>query len=148
MHPSLVLLADRTAAVKNQKNRSFTNAQWQTGEEQTIAALKSKTTTVAVIGDITALSQTPPECLATYPTNIQKCSVKNPNPKMNQHLSAERAAAKAEDIVYLNPEPWFCNSTCSPVIGNMVVYFNEYHVTATYAGYLSTIFGNALKPLL
>jgi hypothetical protein len=80
-HPFLVLLASRTSNIPGAGNRPTTDAAWQAGLEQTISALKSPTTRVAVIGDITALDADAATCLAAYPTSVQRCSVPNPNPR-------------------------------------------------------------------
>ena len=42
--------------------------------------------------------------------------------------------------------PWFCSRVCTPVIGRYVVYMDQFHVTATYARYLSVVLGQALRP--
>jgi hypothetical protein len=147
--PAVVLIADRTSDIPGANNVLTTDAAWQAGEETTIASLKTKTTKVAVLGDIVAFTTTLPNCLAAYPTTVQKCSAPNPNPKTHEHFAAERTAATAENVPYFNPQPWMCTSkTCSAVIGHMVAYYDDLHVTATYAEYLSGVWGSALKSLL
>jgi hypothetical protein len=147
--PFLVLLASRTSDIPGPGNRPTTDAAWQAGLEQTIAALRSATTKVAVVGDITVLSpENVVQCLAVYATSVQTCAVKNPNGKTRQHFAAELAAATYEGVPYLDPQPWLCTTTCSPVIGNMVAYWDSFHVTSTYAEYLSGVWAATLKPLL
>jgi hypothetical protein len=147
--PALVLLASRTTDIPGAHNDPTTNAQWQAGLETTIAALKTTKTQVAVVGDITVFSPNElPQCLAAYPTAVQSCTVKNPNGKTRQHFAAEKAAATAEDVPYLDPQPWLCTTLCSAVIGTMVAYFDTFHVSATYAEYLSGVWTSTLKPLL
>jgi hypothetical protein len=146
--PALVLLASRTTNMYGAHHELFSNAAWQAGLEKTIGALKTKATAVAVIGDITAFNVQLPECLATYPEHVQHCSVSNPNKEVDEHVAAERAAAKAEAVAYIDPQPWLCTKTCSPVIGSMAAYFDSLHVTAVYAAYLSIEFQVALKHLV
>jgi hypothetical protein len=155
--PTLVLLASRTSDIPGPANRPTTGAAWQAGLERTITELESATTTVAVIGDVTIFSPHPlPNCLAANATDLQACAVQNPNGKTRQHFAAERAAARTEHVDYLNPQPWLCTApptttvrgTCSPVIGNMVAYSDTFHVSATYAEYLSGVWAKALAPLL
>jgi hypothetical protein len=148
LKPAVVLIADRTSDIPGANNILTTNAAWQAGEESTIAALKGPSTKVAVIGDITAFVSQPPQCLAAYPFTIQKCSVLTPNPKTHQHFAAEKTAANAERVPYFDPQPWLCTTKCSTVIGNMVAYYDKFHVTATYAEYLSGVWATALKSLL
>jgi len=146
--PKVVLLADRTSDIPDAHNKLTANAAWQAGLEQTIAKLKSPKTAVAVIGDVTAFTTALPECLAANPRAVQSCSVPNPNPRTHQHFAAEAAAAAAEGVPYVNPQPWLCTKVCSPVIGNMVAYFDKLHVAATYAEYLSAVMAAALKGIV
>jgi hypothetical protein len=145
LDPTLVLLADRTSGNRNYADKPISNATWKSGEIQTIKSLRTSSTLVAVIGDVSIFSSNVATCLAANPSGVQKCAVSNPNPKTDQHFSSERAAAAAQKISYINPEPWLCAKTCSPVVGNFVVFYDEFHVTVTYAAVLSGVFGKALR---
>ena len=146
--PSLVLLASRTTAVSGAGDKPISDAAWKVGLERTITSLRSRSTRVAVIGDVVAFNAILPDCLAANPQHIQLCSVTNPNPKVHEHNADEMAAAKAEHVPYVNPRPWLCTTICSPVIGNMVSYYNNEHVSATYASYLSGVWTMALRRML
>lgn len=146
--PSLVLLSDRTTAVDGSTGKIIANAAWRAGMEHTISALLGPQVKVAVIGDITALTNEVPQCLAANANKIQNCSSPNPNPGFKTHVADEKAAAKAEHVPYVNPQSWLCTKKCSPVVGNMVVYYDTLHASATYAEYLSLLFEAAIKPLL
>jgi hypothetical protein len=144
--PTVVLVADRTSDIPGAGNVLTTDAAWQSGLKNSLAQLKGPKTKVAVIGDITVYNVNPPSCLAAYPKAVQTCTIPNPNPKTHQHFAAEMAAAAAVGVPYVNPQPWLCTKTCSAVIGNMVAYYDAFHVTATYAEYLSVVLQAALKP--
>lgn len=148
LDPILVLLASRTTAIDGAKGRPIPSATWREGLEATIKATRSSTTRVAVIGDIIAFNAILPNCLAANPDHVQLCSVTDPNPKIPGHFADEIAAAKAMKVPYFNPQPWLCTSVCSPVIGNLVSYYNNEHVSATYAAYLSGVWATALRPFL
>jgi hypothetical protein len=146
--PALVLLASRTTEVEGPNRRPIPQATWQTGMEVTIRALATHTTKVAVLGDIAQFSVLLPDCLSAEPNNVQNCSTKDPNPKIPGHFAADQLAARATHAAYVNPQPWLCRSTCSPIIGNMVAYYNNDHVSATYAAFLGAVFAAAVVPLL
>jgi hypothetical protein len=148
--PSVVLLASLTALRYSAPGKLMTSAQWRTGLESTISKLKSKSTRVAVLGDINTMSANPGLCLAAYPNAVQKCATANPNPNPNDTNlnSAEKAAAKIKDVRYLSTLQWLCTKTCSPIIGNMIVYLDNWHITATYAASLSQVMATDLVPLL
>jgi hypothetical protein len=126
----------------------FTDAQWKAGVEATIRTLKSKSTKVVMIGDVPTFNASVPACLSTHLTSVQDCAVPNPNTAVHQHQAAEAAAAKAMDVTYINPGKWLCSKTCSPVIGDFIAYGDSNHLTYSYAAYLSTVFGDAIKSML
>ena len=58
--------------------------------------------------------------------------------------SAEKEAAAQSGAQYLNMMPWFCSTTCTDIIDNIVVYKDDDHITATYSRYLETVLGKEL----
>lgn len=139
IRPMAVLLADRTTSP------GITSAQWQAGMTATLSALRASGARIAVIGDIQVFNVSLPQCLASYPTHVQSCSVQNPNPLFPGMERAEQAAARAAKVAYIDPTPWLCTSTaCSPVIGSYIAYWNSQHVSVAYSRYLSGVMGAAL----
>jgi hypothetical protein len=148
LKPTLVLLASRTTKVVGTNGKPISDATWKSGLERTITSIMTKATKVAVIGDVTEFPVLLPDCLAAEPTHVQACSSPDPDPKIPDHFAAEEAAAAATHVHYLNPHKWLCTTICSPVIGTYVAFYNDNHVTATYAAYLSAVFGAAVLALL
>jgi len=148
LSPELVLLTDRTANARDVLGHQIPNILWRIGEEQMISSLRSPRTHVAIIGDVTRFTLALPGCLGAYPTNIQRCSVPNPNPVFNSHSSAELSAAAALGVPYINPQPWLCRNVCSPIVGHFVAYYDAQHVSATYAAFLSNLLGSRVRQLI
>jgi hypothetical protein len=148
LKPALVVLGERTTAIAGPRGTVITGTAWRSGLAATIRAVASAVTKVAVLGDVTQFNGPVPSCLASYPTDVQHCTVGNPNPRFSQKFAAEREAALATGAAYLNARSWLCTSKCAPVIGNMVAYSDFGHVTATYAEYLTTVVAAAIDPLL
>jgi hypothetical protein len=150
LKPAYVVVSERTSHLKSSPTAYFSNAQWQAGLASSLSQLKASGARLAVIGDTTVLDSPPPVCLASSPTNVQRCSNASPNPRLvdKNHLTAQRAAATAEGAALIDPVPWLCTTTCSPVIGDMVVYRDAYHVSNTYVTYLSKVLGAALSTAL
>jgi hypothetical protein len=146
--PTIVLLASRTTQVNGPSGGVISSSTWMRGLETTIRALKTPSTKVAVIGDIAQFSVLLPDCLSAEQGDVQACASPDPNPKIPGHYAAEQEAARATHVAYLNPQRWLCTKSCSPVIGNMIAYYNNDHVTATYAAYLATVFSTAVAALL
>jgi hypothetical protein len=150
LRPHTVFIGDdTTASAPSGPDTAISMAVWQRGEERTIRALqRDGRTRVVVFGDVTQFVVPVPECLAAYPTDVQRCSVPYPNPAVPHHQGAERAAARATGAVYVDPAPWLCARRCSPIVGQMIVYSDVSHVTYTYERFLSTVVGDRLRALL
>jgi hypothetical protein len=148
LHPALVLLTDRTAMVESASGKYFTNAKWKAATKTTITKLKRPGTKVAVIGDIDYLEKPMPQCLAANPTSVQQCASPNPNPASHSNAAAERLAAQGTGAGFVNPLSWICARSCSPVVGNFLVYLNSTHLDATYTAFLSNVMQTAIQRLL
>ncbi len=125
-------------------------SEWSSALQTTFASLKKVKTKIILIGDIPIDNNPMPDCLAIHPSSIQDCGTAPLNAvdaNQDAHVG-EQAAAKASKVGFVNPIPWLCTTTCSPIIGNMVVSYDSTHVSAVYASYLSTVMGTAVKPLL
>ena len=53
----------------------------------------------------------------------------------------EATAARAAGAQYVPTVPWLCAATCPAIVGNVVVYRDEHHVTATFSGLLAPVVG-------
>jgi hypothetical protein len=148
LHAAVVIIASRTSNVPVAGAPGMADATWQAAAAATILALQSRETKVGIIQDITSFSAYLPHCLWHHSKAIQTCSTPNPNPRERQRDADEEAAAASTGATYVLTQPWLCSSVCSPVIGKMVAYLNNEHVSATYSEYLSKVFATELRPLL
>jgi hypothetical protein len=57
-----------------------------------------------------------------------------------------RAVIKA-GATLVDPMPWFCSlKTCPVVVGNILVYKDESHISTIYARLLAPLLAERLKP--
>src|SRR5271170_7111528 len=106
LHPTTVLLAERTWGIYTAASggtKSFTSAQWQAGLQSTITDLSPSKARIAVLGDFVMLNAPVPTCLATHPSDVQECATPNPNTVRPGLQAAEKAAAKATGVLFVNP---------------------------------------------
>jgi hypothetical protein len=87
-----------------------------------------------------------PDCLAQHSQNIQVCA---PSPVEallgSPPRQSEIDAARHSGATVFDATPWLCtNTTCPPVIGGMVVYRDDSHLTNTYAETLTGPVGKAV----
>ena len=144
LHAQVVVVTSEFDTSRLANNDPVTPAEWSRGLKRTLAAFKTPGIKKIVLGDIPYLAQDGPGCLAAHENSIQVCSQSRSASVLASHDIAERSAATAEHAKYISVVPWFCSSVCTAVIGNMVVDQDRYHITKTYAIYIS----NALQAVL
>ncbi len=137
--PDLVLVTSLS-----RKGELITEARWQAGLVETLSALRRSASRVMVLGDLPVLAESAPECLAAHPADVPACATSRAAATERVWNDADRAAAKATGSAYLPVVPWLCGTICTPVIGNVTVYRNRFHLTATYARMLTTVLEDAL----
>ncbi len=117
--------------------------QWQQGLTDTIDSLNVPKDTIDILGNIPALPQSGPVCLAQHATDVQKCS--GPvRTSLSPYNRAERLAAASGGSRYIDVTPWFCSTVCTAIIGSYEVYLDQFHVTSTYSFALLDVLTDAL----
>ena len=143
LNPSLVVMSEAFYTL-NASDQPITYAEFTAALETTFKQLHSRSMKKIVLGD-TYLIPIPDQCLAAFPTSIQKCSLPENNANYTAQRASEQSAARASNVPYVNVIPWTCSTECTAVIGNMVVYYSGAHLSSTYATYLSGVLKTALK---
>ncbi|WP_433271165.1 acyltransferase family protein [Actinosynnema sp. CS-041913] len=111
-------------------------AQWRNLEEAGIA--------VAAVRDNPRHPFKPSECANTHGAEAPRCST----PRADL-LSPEPPYARIPDlpsnVEFLDFSDYFCpGDTCPPVVGNVYVYLDDSHVSATYMSTMSPVLERAL----
>jgi peptidoglycan/LPS O-acetylase OafA/YrhL len=141
LHPDLVVITQEVRSKPD--GQSYSRQQWQEGLEKTISLLGVPAKRIVILGNVPLLPKSPPECLSLHPDDVQACSGVPPVFEDGSNKGEEAAAAHS-GARYVNVTDWFCATRCSPVIGKYQVYFDDFHITATYSLYLERVLGDAL----
>ena len=144
LDPRLLVVSENVITLDAQ-DKVITGAEWTRGLEKSLGKLHAKSMRRVVIGQ-DQLVPNPVACLADHPTAVQSCSRPEGTPTFLAQLDADRAAARAEKVPYVNEVPWLCSATCTAVIGTMVVYNSTGHLSATFDTYLTDVLRHALAP--
>lgn len=144
LKPDTVVLTSLFQGPRDFDKKDITEAQWAEGMTSTITKVKSSGAKVVVLGDMPYLEQSAPECLAAHADDVSACARPADEAIFADHAAREKATAKANGATYVDTTPWFCSDVCDPIIGNMIVYQNEYHITAAYSRYLSGVVASAV----
>lgn len=142
--PDLVVITNESFGRKLDRGEPISSSQWQEGLRQTLAAVRRVVPRVIVLGDTPVLDQSAPDCLAAHGANLAACFTTRARATERVWNAADRAAAEATGSGYVSVLPWLCTGVCTPVIGNIVVYRNRFHLSATYARMLNGVLEDAL----
>jgi SGNH domain (fused to AT3 domains) len=117
---------------------------------KTIDTLKQDGSRVVWLEDTPYPGFNVPDCLSVNPTDIQKCSFTLKTGLKYPGVRASLNSAAAHDgALIVNPVPWFCTRRiCPAVVGTSVTFFDESHVTRSYAQTLTPLLSRALAPAL
>ena len=97
---------------------------------------------VLVLGPIPDLQSNVPECLSVHLDEATACSSSKAKAVNERGMSVESAATKAGGGQYADLTELFCTADrCPPIVGNTLVYHNQFHLTPEYARLLAPAIG-------
>jgi hypothetical protein len=114
------------------------------GYASTLRKLRSTGAPVALIEDVPHPSKNIPQCVSRSLDHLQRCATPRSEalgyPKVNT-----RVAEDVEGVSLIDPTPVACTEKkCPAVIGDVLVYRNGAHLTATYVRTLTPWLGKQL----
>ena len=118
--------------------------EWREAMQGTVTALEGKGITPILVQDTPYPGQNVPSCLSRSYTNIQLCS-----PRMSaayrddmQQMLVDFDRAGTNVLWVKN---WFCAETsCPTVVGNVLVYRDDNHMTVTYSSLIAPLLDAAV----
>jgi hypothetical protein len=101
---------------------------------------------VVVLGPIPKPGTDIPQCLSAHVSDAVQCTQPiQPDVYVPSGAVAERRAVESAGGSYVDVEPWMCTpSTCAVMVGNILVYRDDNHLTDTFARYLAPLMGAQL----
>ncbi len=100
---------------------------------------------VVVLRDTPFPGKNIPDCVAGSRTPSKDCAGSADAWRWMDPLAAETQALGLPGQRVIQTEQWFCpGGRCAPVIGGLVVYFDNSHITASYARSLTSALSRAL----
>jgi len=149
-HPTLVVVSDDRLYELAIGGAPVPVAQatdvWTAGLSRTLARLHSMSGSVVLMGVTPRSKFDVPACLAAHLANALACATPARQAINAAWLATDRATAAATGARFIDPTPWVCPSDpCPPVIGNVLVYREQDHMTAVFSADLATRLGAALQ---
>ncbi len=115
------------------------------GMRSTLAKLTRITPNVTVLSDTTTLPEQPADCLGAKHATLRTCAVAMNRTTVSRN-AVWRQATLAARARWVNVDRWLCaKGVCPLVIGNVIVYTDQHHLTRTFARTLIPQLQGALK---
>jgi hypothetical protein len=146
LHPVAVLAASGAVGT------NFSDSEWATGVKNLFveSTLGSPKTKRVLFGTSPFFGESAVTCLTIH-SDPQDCSLQY-TPGSGYYgsvLSRDKQTAKASGATLIDTSKFFCESdTCSPVIGNILVYSDIDHVTIAYSSFISRVITSAVLAAL
>ena len=119
---------------------------WEAGMTRTIDALRPAGGLVILMADTPVSDVNPPVCLSAHPASVLACATPLAKALDPAWLAAEERVVGQTGVGFIDPTFWVCPSDpCPAVLGNLLVYQNAGHLTATFAAALTDVLGEAIK---
>ena len=117
---------------------------WRAGLQGTVDALRRIGTVPVLIEDTPFPGRDIPTCLSASYTNITICAPVTGS-AYRSDMTEMRRDFQAAGVDVLWVRHWFCSrSTCPPVVGNVLVYRDDNHMTVPYAELLTPLLDGAI----
>jgi peptidoglycan/LPS O-acetylase OafA/YrhL len=125
------------------------NRAWQEGLSTTLAAYRPLARRVLILGDTPTPARDVPACVSAHLGRVSACVNARAEAVRDDRLGVEQEVATAYDATFVSTSNWLCSATACPVVvGDILVYRDANHLTATAAAWLAPYLDAAIAPLL
>lgn len=115
------------------------------GMRRTWELLGASGVNVVSIVDTPVMGINVPECVSENPTSLTQCAVNRDQAFAGVGQTEPIAASSLSTVSVVDIDEYICpETTCAPVIGNVLVWRDSQHITATYSKTLSNVLGSAI----
>ena len=132
---------------ENVAGADVTPQQWSSATLSTLQTLRKTTkATVTLLQDVPVPSYNVPSCVAQHLGSVTKCTFAVSKaysfPARHRQLATDASRA---GFGVIDPLSWICTAkTCPAIVGNILVYRDDTHLTATFSRWLAPM----IAPLL
>ena len=142
LHPSLVVVSSLTGVLDHglDGGGAAFDRTWADGARETVTELRRTGSRIDVIDDTTNPGGSVPECLAVHLNDASACNYYRAGGLFPPgRRAAQAAAVTAAGATDINPTGWLCPSgRCPVVVGNLLVFRDEQHLSTAYVSWLAT----------
>jgi hypothetical protein len=145
--PDLLIVTDqwKPAVINGEKSDFDTETLWAKEFPKALATLNSYAKKLVVIGNNPSMTIDSINCVSRPGVTISICASVRTKADNNAINKIERAATLAIKATFIDTVSWACDAfMCPAIIDNKLVYFDQWHFTATYVDWLTPSLAKAL----
>jgi hypothetical protein len=145
--PDILIVTDQwKPAVTNGAKSDFdTETLWEKEFPKALTTLNSFTKKLIVIGNNPSMTTDSINCVSRPGVTLSLCSSVRTQADNHAINKIEQAAAVALKAPYIDTVAWACDPyMCPAIIDNKLVYFDQWHFTATYVNWLTAPLAKAI----
>jgi hypothetical protein len=141
LKPDLVIISQSDSVT----GTNFTDEEYTSGVMQTVGALTGSGIPVTYLADTVYPQVDVPSCLAQHLDDARQCGRVDTTNFTDSRRAMLLGALADAHVPAVDPAPWQCSANgCPAIVGNMMVYRDASHLTATYSKWLAPL----VQPLL
>ncbi len=136
LRPELVFVSDS----ENVVNDDVSDARWSDATLKTLRTLRSTTAArVTLLQDVPVPGDDLPSCVAGHLNSVRDCTFATKKaysfPSRHRQLAG---AARRAGFPVVEPRSWICTANrCPAIVGNLLTYRDDTHLTATFSAWLA-----------
>jgi hypothetical protein len=145
--PDILIVTDqwKPAVVNGEKSDFDTETLWAKEFPKALATLSSYTKKMVVIGNNPSMTTDSINCVSRPAVTVSICASVRTKADNNSINKIEQKAALAIKATFIDTVAWACDAyMCPAIIDNKLVYFDQWHFTATYVDWLTPSLAKAL----
>jgi peptidoglycan/LPS O-acetylase OafA/YrhL len=147
--PALVIMSAYRYKTTSRAVGSSPDDVWRNGLQTTLDALRPLAANVLVLGDTPTPLNDVPGCVASHLRHVSACMNPRSAAVKPGRLTVELDLALAHDARFVPTGDWLCTAVdCPVVIGNLLVYRDNSHITTATSMWLEPYLEAAVKPLI
>ncbi|MFM2077629.1 MAG: hypothetical protein RJA49_1519, partial [Actinomycetota bacterium] len=149
LHPSLLVMASTSYDPGGSDVGVPSDTAWRRGLTDTLTKVRPSAGQLLIIGDTPLPAHEVPNCLSAFPSNVHYCGAEKAKAVNTSRIALEDELATQFDGHFVSTTDWLCGTTFCPVIeGNIVMWRDNNHVSATMAKFLTPFLASTIVPLV
>lgn len=102
-----------------------------------------------VVADTPYFEREVPGCLTENRSRMDRCAPGDASPELNAVEETIRRIVLERQVGFIEPRRWLCvEGYCPPIVGNLLVYRDQSHLSATFVEWLTPVLAGVVTPIV